>query len=621
MSFLLNCSPYKEVEEKNTKEKITLLDAHTQEKFVNPLPIPQRISTQRGAHYKIPIKEGLFWLGLRNKNGDSLKTKMWGFEYNGSIHSPGPTFLTMKDHPINIKWSNQLTFKPHFLPVDYSLHTPKLKDSTSLPIVIHLHGGHTEAESDGYPESWYTQNYREVGPTFIKKDYSYDNSQEATTLWYHDHTVGMTRLNVYAGLYGFYLISDENEKKLLEEKIIPPESKTTEIIINDANFTEKGELYYPGRHGQPLNPYMTTEIKENWPDPTHFAAFFGTFIMANNMCWPKMEVEPAMYRFRLLNGSTSRTYILEFENQMPIYQIGSDGGFLNNPLKLKQLILVPAERADIIIDFSTHEGEKIILKNLGPDLHFRGFVDPKDPKNSTKLIYNKDENRRITDGFGGFAPIADPKSTGLVMRFDVTEQADSPDKTEKINFNSNTKLRPTLELLDPKQAVKTRKLVLFKLADDLGRTLAMLGTLKDGSLFFKDSITEVIEKNTIEIWEIYNTTISSHPVHLHQIQFQILDRQVFEVDLTFHDQKLLYTDRTFKGAILNFKKFVDKPILPQANEKGRKDTALVFSGQLIRLIVRFDLPGKYVWHCHILAHEDYDMMRPLMVVEKNDESP
>ncbi|MTI30582.1 multicopper oxidase family protein [Xanthovirga aplysinae] len=613
LTFLIcGCLPKEKKKTNSESKRVTLLSPESQQKFINPLPIPQRIHTKRGSHYQIPIKEAFFWLGLKSKSGDSLKTKMWGFEYEGKVYSPGPTFLAQTDEPITVQWNNQLPPHPHILPVDYSIHTPHLKDSNSLPIVIHLHGGHTESESDGYPEAWYTQNYQELGPDYVKKNYYYDNSQEATTLWYHDHTIGMTRLNVYAGLYGFYLISDPNEKRLQEENVLPPDSLTLEIVFNDANFTEKGELYYPGRHGQPIDPIIKKKIEENWPDPTHFDEFFGEFIMANNMCWPKLEVKPCIYRFRILNGSSSRTFVLEFENQMQFYQIGSDGGFLEKPVSLTLLVLAPAERADLLVDFSKFKGKNIILKNLGPELPFRGYVNPKDPKNSTKLIYNKGGNQKITDGFGGFASIADPNSTGLVMRFDVENNKN----TQRINFNSSISLRSSFPTLEPHKAIKTRKLILFNLKDDLGRTLTLLGTLDKGSLFFMDSVTEIIEKNTIEIWEIYNTTNSAHPIHLHQVQFQVLNRQLYEGDLVFHDQKLMDTDRTFKGAHLKFKTFKGEPILPQAIEKGLKDTALSLAGQVTRLIAYFDRSGKYVWHCHIITHEDYDMMRPFIVVEK-----
>ncbi len=594
--------------------RVTLLDPSSQEKFVNPLPLPKRLYMEEGDSLVLPIVETEQWVGLKDPNGNQLTTTFYGFEYEDGTGSPGPTIVTRQNQNISVEFQNQLpNNKPPIFPVDTSLHVPHIDNfDQEKPVVIHLHGGHTEPDSDGNPLAWYTQNYQSKGEDFVKQTYDYDNTQEACCLWYHDHTVGMTRLNVYGGLAGFYLIKDENEDRLIAENIIPNDSNMIELVISDALFDDQGNLYNPGSHGQPINPIIQKEIQANWPNPTVLDEFFGNFIMVNGMTWPKHEVEPTRYRLRLLNGSSSRSYVLEFENGMEFYQIGSDGGFLDSPVRLTQLVITPAERMDIVIDFTEHAGEQIILKNLGPELPFRGYVDPEDPEDSMKLVYNDGGDLEITDGTDGLAPIAPPDTSGVIMRFDVGANEDSV-QPQATNFTPAVELRTPLVPLPRDNPAVVRQLPLFNLRDDIDRTIVLLGTMDRGSLFFMDEITEIIEPNTVEIWEIYNTTGSAHPIHVHQVQFEILNRQEFDGDLMMRDQQLMDTGRTFQGATLDFHGLKGDPVPPQPNEQGRKDTALALAGQVTRLIMRFDTPGQYVWHCHIITHEDYDMMRKLEV--------
>ncbi|WP_164873366.1 multicopper oxidase family protein [Rhodococcus xishaensis] len=570
-----------------------------------------------GAALTMPIKETVQWTGLRAPDGGEILTNFYGFEHQGAVTSPGPTIIARSNETVHVEWQNQLpNDAPYILPIDLTLHIPDLDESTpqftgEKPVVIHLHGGHTEPESDGNPDAWYTQEYRSAGHDWDKPVYSYDNSQEAAGLWYHDHVVGMTRLNVYAGLFGMYLIRDRNEDRLIDGAIIPDDGHMLEIAIHDALFDEAGNLYYPGRHGEPINPIIRKEIANNWPDPTVLDEFFGTHILVNGMAWPKVDLEPNRYRLRLLNGSSSRSYVLEFDNGMDFFQIGTDGGFLNQPVRLTQLVVAPAERMDIVVDFTDHAGEQVVLKNLGPESPFRGFVEPADPAGSTRLVYNRGGGLALIDGSDGLAPIADPESTGLVMRFDIGEEATGP-TLQAENFGPSVPLREPLEVLANPRTV--RQLVLFNLRDDIGRTLVLMGTMESGSLFYMDEITEVIPQGSTEIWEIYNTTAAGHPIHIHQVQFEVVNRQEFDGDLAFRTQQFMNDpERTFQGATLDFHGLNGDPIPPQPNEQGRKDTVLALPGQVTRLVAHFDRPGDYVWHCHIVTHEDYDMMRRFQV--------
>ncbi|MGB5896504.1 MAG: multicopper oxidase domain-containing protein, partial [Ignavibacteriaceae bacterium] len=184
----------------------SLLLPSSQTKFVNPLPIPAQINATNGGTFDMYMEETQQWLGLVDGVGNPLMTTVWGYGPSGAVTYPGPTFIAKKNVPVYVNWFNNLP--GHFLPVDASLHMASPHGLTipevaawyaagNVPTVAHLHGGHTESASDGLPEAWFTQNVAEVGDYFVKTNYVYDNTQEAATLWYHDHALGITRLNVY----------------------------------------------------------------------------------------------------------------------------------------------------------------------------------------------------------------------------------------------------------------------------------------------------------------------------------------------------------------------------------------------------------------------------------------
>jgi spore coat protein A len=286
-----------------------LLDPASHPKFVNPLPIPAQIDVTKGANLRMQMKETTQWLGLVN-GGTPLMTKVWGYGQVGKpVTYPGPTFIAKKNVPVNVTWINNLP--GHFLPVDASLHLahpshlhsiPEIRQwyaAGNVPAVTHLHGGHTESASDGLPEAWFTQNFADKGNYFVKRRSTYHNDQEAATLWYHDHALGITRLNVYAGLAGFYLLEDRNERKLAADGILPKRPHDIEIVIQDRMFDTDGQLFWPAYPGDPAyDDFITGENAEldrfdardgfvHFPDggPTALAEFFGDFIMVNGTAW------------------------------------------------------------------------------------------------------------------------------------------------------------------------------------------------------------------------------------------------------------------------------------------------------------------------------------------------
>jgi spore coat protein A len=527
------------------------LDVRRQQQFVNRLPRPSRATPQPGTrHYEIAIRQFRGWLGLADpETGQRLETTLWG--YDGQY--PGPTFEARRGEPVTVRWTNALTVDgqplPHLLPVDRSIHmahTPA-GATAGVPIVTHLHGGHVEAASDGYPEAWFTPGFAERGPAFAKEIYEYANDQEAATLWYHDHALGLTRLNVAAGLAGFYLIRDDAEERLG----LPAGPHEIPLVIQDRTFAADGSLHIDTR----------SEVA-GAPGESILPEQFGTAILVNGMLWPFEAVEPRRYRLRVLNGSDSRFYALSFQPSLPFALIGSDGGLLDRPVPLWRLLLAPGERADVVVDFSRARGRQVLLRNTAP----APFP-------------------------GGKAP--DPRTTGRVMAFrvgarTVTDGRRLPDR-----------LRPSpLPRLQP--TAPARRLVLFEGKDAYGRTRALLGTVDRGGLTWHDPVTEDPHLHAVEIWELHNATEDTHPVHLHLVQFQVLGHRRFKAEV--EDSGALRAVRWLEK---------ERPPLPE--ERGFKDTVRVPPGVCTRIVARFDRPGLYVWHCHILSHEDHEMMRPYVV--------
>jgi spore coat protein A len=553
----------------HTSEAQPLLNPKTQPPFVNQLPVPGLIDGRSGGTFNITISQFDQRLGLINPATlQPMNTTVWG--YNGSY--PGPTIIAKKDVPISVYWHNNLVNGsnlplPHLLPIDRSIDWAFGNDPNwqnyGVPVVTHVHGGHTESASDGLPDQWFTPNFAMKGPGFIKGDdqpFYYENDQEAATIWYHDHASGVTRLNVYAGLAGYYIITDQNEMNLQAANNLPAAPYDIGLAIQDRMFTSSGQLYYP-----------STSEEEEAPYPGILPEMFGDFILVNGMTWPVLDVEPRQYRFRVLNGSDSRFYNLFFSSGQQFIQIGSDQGLLRSPFTINQMLIAPGERKDIIIDFSNPAlwGQTIILRN------------------NAKTPYPR-----------GAAP--DPQTTGRIMAFRVN-------KPLNISYPLTTlpaTLRPPIVPLQT--SIAPRKLILFETEDEYGRLMPILGTVDDGILGFRDPLTENPALNSTEIWEMYNETMDAHPIHLHLVSMQLISRQKFNARINEENGKP--TDIRLVG----------QPQYPGPDEQGWKDTWVMNPREVTRVIAKFDRPGLYVWHCHILSHEEHDMMRPFFVGELND---
>jgi spore coat protein A, manganese oxidase len=485
-------------------------------RYVDPMPIlpiahpigtrphPNDPST-RVPFYRIQMRESFTQL-----HRDLKPARQWGFD--GVV--PGPTFMTKSGEPYLVEWANALPDK-HFLPLDHNLHGAE-KGLPESRTVVHLHGAKVPPESDGYPENWY--------PPGRSATAFYPNAQDAAMLWYHDHAMGINRLNIFAGLAGAAIIHDEVEAALN----LPSGKFEIPLVIWDRMFDPNGQLYYP----------VSANADAPW-----IPEFFGDVMMVNGKAWPYLEVEPRKYRFRVLNAANGRFFRCSFSDGRPFHQIGTDAGLLPAPVELKSVFMAPAERADLIVDFSTRAGKTVNLMSE--------YFD--------------------------------------IMQFRVASSG-----------TKDTSAMPSALRAVPKtpesEAVQNRMLPLIEWDNKVAEPMIMLL----GGKRWMDPITEKPCLDTVEIWNLINSTDDAHPIHLHLVRFQILDRRRFD---------------KFDFQMRHKLRFIGDAMAPEANEAGWKDTVRANPGVVTRIIVRFEgYTGRYVWHCHILEHEDNEMMRPYEVV-------
>jgi spore coat protein A, manganese oxidase len=603
------------------------LEASSIPKYMDPLIIPPAMpqTLVRGMprnidYYEIAVRQ--FSQHILPTGMGIPPTTVWSYGSATdptSFNYPAFTIEARYNKPVRVKWINQLvdasgSYLPHILPVDPTLHwanppggaegrdmRPMFESTPGpylgpVPIVTHLHGGHTAQESDGYAEAWYLPlanniptEYAWVGSwyDFFKGEFArkygltwepgsatfqYPNDQRASTLWYHDHTLGMTRLNVYAGPAGFYLL--RRGPGDLPPAVLPGPTPSVgdnpfgvyyeiPLAVQDRSFNADGSLFYPDSRAF-FDEFEGPYIPESDISPIWNPEFFGTTMVVNGRTWPYLQVEQRRYRFRVLNGCNSRFLILKFDNNLPFWQIGSDGGFLPAPVQVDQLLLGPAERADVVVDFSSVPvGTEIILMNLGPDEPFGGGIpgvdfEPADPQTTGQVM-----QLRVTG-----APGKDTSKHPSRLKLPAFKPLGNPTSSRQVSLNEEESTYPGFD----------------------GPAAALLGTL-DGSgspvpMFWHDPITENPALNSIEEWEMYNFTMDAHPMHIHEVQFQVVNRQPIEGGPA-------------------------RP--PESWETGFKDTVIAYPGEITRVKALFDLPGLFVWHCHIVEHEDNEMMRPYFI--------
>lgn len=599
--------------------------------LVRPPAMPGKFSGQKDK-YKIAVRQ--FEQQILPAN--LPPTTVWSYgavDYPGTVaeggtfNYPAFTIEAAWNKEVQVVWRNDLVdatggYLPHLLPVDPTLHwanppgglagrdtRPSFATTPGpytgpVPIVTHVHGAHTAEDSDGYPEAWYLPDavnipagYATTGTFFDYFNakynhnwkggtaaFKYPNDQPATTLWYHDHTLGMTRLNVYAGPAGFYVIRGGPDGQVGGTLPGPapgigddPFGTYCEIpiVIQDRSFNTDGSLYYPDNRA--FFDGFTGPYAPNTPvSPIWNPEFFGNMMVVNGNTWPYLNVERRRYRFRFLNGCNSRFLVLKMTTsprtddgafntpEGTFWQIGADGGFLPAPVPLTELIMAPAERADVIVDFSEFPvGAEVYLVNDGPDAPFGGVT---------------------------LEDLSDWASTGQVMKFIVG----AGPATDPATHPADLEL-PAVTPLGPEANTRTLSLneEVYEPADV--PFAALLGTYDTGTgqptpEQWVDQVTQVPAVGATEVWEMYNITEDAHPIHIHQVQFEVVGREAIGGGASIAGSN---------G--------------PLPGETGLKDTVIAYPGEVTRVKAAFDLPGFYVWHCHIVEHEDNEMMRPLHV--------
>jgi spore coat protein A len=602
-------------------------------------------------------------------------TTLWGFNpinalgINGAVKPAhlGGVIVAQKGVPIQITFRNNLP-PTNIIPVDSTIpDANQAQNRTS----VHLHGGFTPWISDGGPFAWFAPDGSR-GPSFLNNqvlnpsaapneaEYYYPNDQSARLVWYHDHAVGITRINAYAGIASAYVIRDSFEGELRNlglPDFVENGGREIPIIVQDKIFvpaniasidpswtgpTTAGSLWYAHLYDPKLYTLHGNKKGQGAvPDPSVVPEFFGDTMLANGTVYPEATVEARRYRLRILNACNARFLNLQLyvddgspdsitlnaltlaptNAKGPDYlQIGTEGGFLPNPVLIPSnvpfgreelqgsLLLGPAERADIIIDFSGFAGQKLILYNDAP----APFPDG-EPSND--YFPGAPQNPTITTP--GFGP-----NTRQIMRFNVIE-ATSEDPPLNISpatdlTAGNDPLLVPLGVPTPPPGVFVRSLTLNETFDAFGRLIQLLGTNlpsnNRGQGFgraYTDSATEAPANGDIEVWQIANLTGDTHPIHFHLVNVQIISRQRFKVS-------------NYNGTPA----YTGPPRPPDQNEAGWKDTVRMNPEEVTTVIMQFKLPSapftvpsspriggnEYVWHCHILEHEEHDMMRPLVVL-------
>ncbi|HKF23996.1 MAG TPA: multicopper oxidase domain-containing protein [Candidatus Angelobacter sp.] len=682
----------------STNPTVTPLDPNTVPKFVNQLTRPATfVTNQTKFDPQLGRNVPLYDVTEVETTQQILppgfpRTKIYAYSGTANVagpgqtpniqnvaSTPGPTFEATANQRIFVHYNNEIEH-PHMFPVDPTIHAanpnnaaipqPPFVDANGnllvpfppgypqfqSPVVTvpHLHGGYTPSASDGFPESWFadfSEHPGVVGPTFTGTTFEYFNSQLPTLLWYHDHALGMTRLNLAAGLEGMFIIRDPQHDNI--SPLLPSGNFEWPLMLTDRAFNSDGSIHFTTVGDNPdFHPYWDPE-------------YFGDEIMVNGKVWPNLNVQRRQYRFRIVDGSNARFYGLSLVNQttgqkIPFIQIGSDGGFLRAPVTMTHKLIAICERIDILVDFSNlPAGTKVVMTNdaIAPN------------------------------------PGGDPAdaNTGVVMQFTVQNSFAVHPKPLPATLITIPTLVATPNIGNPK---------LFTLNEQESPDTALfpgnpLHVLIDGRAFH-EAVTEIPRAGTTEEWYIQNLTQDAHPIHIHLVEFQLEDRQAIDANrMLAYFEKLngpnsalplnhppirinvenpvqfcdpanpnnpdgTPTDPSDPTCVLGARDFqfdtqngalgttddftepgVPSTAIPASQfpgEDGWKDVVLAPPFVVTRVLVRLALqntndanlqPGQnvfpfdptagpgYVWHCHILDHEDNDMMRPMVITFKN----
>jgi spore coat protein A len=710
----------------------------------SPFTVTYNEIQQQGALQPLPSN---FVYGGTLPDGSAITgTLIWGYNVGASFPLwPGVTVEATAGTPSRVTYTNGLPNPSNlqkYLTVDQTLHWANpfnlamtdpnrfLPYQGTVPVVPHLHGGIVPSAFDGGPDAWFTSvdpgsggsqhgpGYRTLaGAAANQCIYQYPNAQEPATLWFHEHTLGATRINVYGGLAAFFFLRGNGDDGVPGMNKLPASSGTTareiEIAIQDRMFDTQGQLFFPDVGINPEHPFWLPE-------------FIGDTITVNGKVWPTLTVDPARYRFRFLEGSNARFYNLSFQavgaakgSKMPLpsfWVIGTDGGFLDTPVNTPTLLFAPGERYDTIVDFTAFAGQTFLIVNDARAPYPGGKpVDPSTvgqimqivvnpgPLASPDTSYNPATGGAIRDANGDQLPVNLPPIVRLASNGQLavnpsdTSKKVAPARVRQLTLNEVIGKGGPLEIL-----VNNTKWSGVRPDGSVNANAQAYSLSTNSSNNANDTtdyLTELPQNGSTEVWEIINLTADAHPIHIHEFQFQILNRQAFKMNGskgylaayntafggaflpaygppfaykktnaagTQEFETLTRTDGSTVSAPIiggnpNVIPFLSGPvILPRPYEDGWKDTFIMNPGEVTRVVVRWtpqniavgsetpginqfvtfdptsfgnppngvvDVAGNnaannllgggpgYVWHCHIIDHEDNEMMRPYIPVK------
>ncbi len=663
-----------------------------------------------------------------------------------TLHFANPERLPCADPSTGNKLPRATDCRPYVDPVNPDARLGQAYDGP-VPMVIHVHGAEVSPYSDGFPEAWWlpsafdpksgkhlSASYATHGSHYDQEPglrtnqypgsaaFQYGNGQPATTLWYHDHTLGMTANNVYAGPAGFWLIRGDytapNGRQIKEAPVKgtlpgstsafgrPTHPKSTyaglagcdpnfdavcrakireiPIAIQDRSFNADGTLFYPQTRayfdGGNVIPYLPNANSD--VSPIHNSEFFGNMIVVNGTVWPSLSVVAQRYRLRLLAGADSRTFNLSMwaippgvtppdqnsptytadlkaipgVKEIPFYQIGAEQGFLPKVVKVmtgtavqlpgnghepearcipaapatakksaypgsnpadpgcnEALLMGPAERADVIVDFTgLQPGTKVRMINTGSDVPFNdtfSSADAANPAGTGQImefaVAAADANTpaETSTPAANLVLSSEPKNTAPVKTTHRNALIENDSKKICVTVDAAGVLTVVGQFATPQTDLATACKGIDVAAIPFGPTEVYIGTLVGGipqPQSWADPVTDASTNGDTDIFEMYNFTVDAHPMHLHGARMQVVNREQLVID-------------PLTGVPVIPAAVTGKVDAPRLTESGYKDIVVANPGMVTRIKATFEVSGLYVWHCHIVEHEDNEMMVPICV--------
>lgn len=549
---------------------VKLINASKLKMFVDDLPNMPKVYGYKvvdGVPKSKSLKIGMFkkkWKFHR----DLPPTTVYAYGLNKHKATiPGPTIEALNGISTHVTWQNHLP-PNHILPWDPTIPTSLTKTTNGIPTVVHLHGGIHEPESDGNPNSFFTAGFKIKGPTWTKKSYHYPNNQHPGNLWYHDHAMGLTRVNLLAGLIGTYIIRDPS----IESPLKLPHGNEFDLplMLFDRSFKTDGSIFMNSTGNNPT-------IHPQWQPE-----YFGDAIIVNGKAWPRLTVRRRKYRFRIINASNARFFRLFFSNGLRFVHVASDSAYIGKPVVSNETLVGPSEITDVIVDFSESKSNAAILRNDAAYPYPTG--DPVD------------------------------ETSGKVMKFVILpeKEVDTSRIPEKL---------VEYPIVDLSSVTRTRYIAMYEYTSDIDEPIHLYLNAKP----YEAPVTEIAKVGSSEVWYVINLTDDNHPLHIHLGLFKVLDQTELVKSDEFkdcmtknNDAVKCHVDEHARG----------KKVKVPDYEKGWKNVFKMRPGFVTKIVVRFAYihtnatygfdatkESGYVYHCHILDHEDNAMMRPLKMIK------